>query len=161
MFAKTQFQTLFAYHFHTNRRLLAGAEKLSQADLHADPGYGRGSIHDVLLHLLRAEQSWRVGLETGQQQPGLPAEDFPDLTALQAGFEAEQAAWEALLEKLSDEEIEGMIEMTTRRGTLVPFLRWRVLQHVLFHGMQHHTELAQLLTEKGQSPGDIDFIFYR
>jgi len=34
------------------------------------------------------------------------------------------------------------------------------LQHLILHGMQHHTEIAQLLTLKGQSPGDIDFIFY-
>jgi hypothetical protein len=26
--------------------------------------------------------------------------------------------------------------------------------------MQHHAELALLLTQKGKSPGDIDFIFY-
>jgi uncharacterized damage-inducible protein DinB len=41
------------------------------------------------------------------------------------------------------------------------FPRWRVLQHLALHGMQHATEIAQLLTVKGQSPGDIDFIFYR
>jgi uncharacterized damage-inducible protein DinB len=38
--------------------------------------------------------------------------------------------------------------------------RWRIFQHLVLHGMQHHTELAQLLTAKGQSPGDIDFVFY-
>ncbi|MCA9871854.1 MAG: hypothetical protein KC487_15925 [Anaerolineae bacterium] len=38
---------------------------------------------------------------------------------------------------------------------------WRVLQHLILHGMQHHTELAQLLTAEGQSPGDIDLLFYR
>ena len=38
---------------------------------------------------------------------------------------------------------------------------WRVLQHLILHGMQHHAELAQLLTAKGQSPGNLDFIFFQ
>jgi hypothetical protein len=31
---------------------------------------------------------------------------------------------------------------------------------VLFHGMQHHAEIAHILSEKGQVVGDIDFFFY-
>jgi uncharacterized damage-inducible protein DinB len=52
------------------------------------------------------------------------------------------------------------MELINRRGDIFPTPRWRVLQHLVLHGMQHHSELAQLLTAKGQSPGNIDFIFY-
>jgi uncharacterized damage-inducible protein DinB len=160
MFSKSQFQTLFAYHWHTTLHLMACAARLSEADYTDNPGYGRGSIHDLLFHLLRADQSWRLALETGRQSPSSRQEDFPTLQSLQAGFEAERLAWQALLDRLGGEEIEGNISLTTRRGDSMTLPRWRILQHVVLHGMQHHAELAQLLTTKGQSPGDIDFIFF-
>jgi uncharacterized damage-inducible protein DinB len=160
MFSQTQFQTLFAYHWQTTQRLLAQAAKLSEAEYTAHPGYGHGSIHDLFFHLLRTDQGWRVALETGQQAAPLQAEGFPTLAALQAGFANEQAAWQVLLDQLRAEEIEGTIKLVTRRGDLFAPARWRVLQHLILHGMQHQTELAQLLTAKGQSPGDIDFIFF-
>jgi uncharacterized damage-inducible protein DinB len=160
MFSKSQFQTLFAYHWHTNRRLMECAARLGEADYHANPGYGRGSIHTLLFHVLRTDQGWRLGLETGRQaSPALP-EDFPTLRSLQAGFEAEQSAWLALLDRLSAEEIEGNITLTNWRGDSMTLPRWRVMQHVVLHGMQHHAEVAQLLTARGQSPGDLDFIFF-
>jgi uncharacterized damage-inducible protein DinB len=160
MFIKSQFQTLFAYHWHTNRRLMECAAKLSEADYIANPGYGHGSIHDLLFHLLRTDQGWRLGLETGRQVSPLRQEDFPNLESLQIGFESEQLAWQALLDTLGEEEIEGDINLTTWRGDVMTFPRWRILQHLVLHGMQHHSELAQLLTAKGQSPGNIDFIFF-
>lgn len=161
MFSQTQFQTLFVYHWHITRRLLECAAKLSEADYQANSGYGYGSIHNLLFHLLRTDQGWRRGLETGQQLAPLLPEDFPNLASLQVGFEQEQLAWQTLLDSLSGAEIEGVISLTSLAGQTYPIPRWRVLQHLILHGMQHHTELAQLLTAKGQSPGDIDFIFFR
>ena len=161
MLAKTQFQTLYAYHWHTTQRLMACAAKLSEADYKEIPGYGRGSIHDLLLHILRADNGWRLGLETGKQQFPVSDDQFPNLKSLQVAFEVEQAAWQALLEGLSEEQIAGNISLTPMRGDDRTFSYWRILQHVVLHGMQHHSELAHLLTSKGQSPGDIDFIFYR
>ncbi len=160
MFSKLQFQTLFAYHWHTNLRLMECAARLSEADYKDNPGYGHGSIHDLLFHVLRTDQGWRLGLETGRQLSSLRQEDFPDLTSLQIGFEREHLAWHALLDSLGAEEIEGNIDLTTWRGDMMTFPRWRILQHVILHGMQHHSELAQMLTAKGQSPGNIDFFFF-
>jgi len=159
-FINSQFRTLFAYHWHTNRKLMDCAAKLEDADYRANPGYGHGSIHDLLFHVLRTDQSWRIGMEAGRQASGLRPEDFPDLGSIQAGLEAEQKAWEELLDRLAAEEIEGAIDLTNWRGDTVTFPRWRILQHLILHGMQHHSELAQLLTAKGQSPGNLDFIFF-
>lgn len=160
MFIKSQFQTLFAYHWHTTRRLMDCAANLCEADYRDKPDYGHGSIHDLLFHLLRADHGWRLGLETGRQLAPLSADDYPDLESLRHGFEREQAAWQALLDSLSAGEIEAAVELTNWRGDQMAFPRWRILQHLVLHGMQHHAELAQLLTAKGQSPGNIDFIFF-
>lgn len=160
MFTREQYRILFAFHFDTTWRMLEAAGRLNVEDYRAEPGYGRGSVHDLLFHLLRTDAGWRGGLETGQQPPPLPAEEYADLPALRHGFEQERTAWEALLEDLTDGEITGDVSLTTQGGYTAVLARWRVLQHLVLHGMQHHAEIAQLLTSSGQSPGDIDFIFY-
>lgn len=156
----THFQTLFAYHWHTTQRLIDCAGRLSDEAYHATPGYGHGSIHDLLFHLLRTDRSWRVALETGQQQAGIQAADFATLESIRAGFEGEQADWDAFLARLTEEEITADITLTNWRGEPWTMPLWRVLQHVILHGMQHHAELAQLLTAQGQSPGNIDLLFF-
>ena len=158
--AKTQFQTLFAWHFHTRELLVERATRLPEVDYFENPGYGHGSIHALLFHLMRADRAWRIALETGVQPPPEKIESYPDFPALQAAFAVEQSSWLAFLDRLTDEMIEADLELTTWRGGRFNIPCWRVLQHLILHGMQHHTEIAYLLTLKGQSPGDIDFIFY-
>jgi uncharacterized damage-inducible protein DinB len=160
-FSKSQFQTLFAYTFQTSLHLMDCAARLGEADLQDNPGYGQGSIHALLFHLLRAGWSWRIGLETGKRPQPFQSEDYPTLASLRAGFEREQAAWGALLDTLSPDEIAGSLSITNLRGEVSEMVRWRILMHVTLHGMQHHAEIAELLTRKGQSPGNIDFIFFR
>jgi uncharacterized damage-inducible protein DinB len=151
---------LFAYHFHTNQRLLDGAARLDPAAYTADDGYGYGSLHQVFVHLLNTDQAYRGSLETGQRPPRLDPAAFPGLPAVQAGFAREQAAWEALLASLTAEAIESPLPVVMRTGVTVSIPRWHMLQQVILHGQQHHAELAQMLTVRGQSPGDLDFIAF-
>lgn len=160
MFSKSLFQTLFNYHWHTTARLLDCTAQLSPADYHENPGYGHGSVHDLFFHLLRADWGWRMALETGKQLRPLRATDYTSFELIKSGFEQEQSAWQSLLEKLSPAEIEGAYELTNWKGEVFSMPYWRFLQHIVLHGMQHHAELAQLLTAKGQSPGNLDFIFF-
>jgi uncharacterized damage-inducible protein DinB len=160
MTSKSHIQTLFGYHWHTTQRLMDCAAKLEEADYIDNPGYGHGSIHDLLFHLLRTDKSWRLGLETGRQLAPIRKEDFPGLRSLRDGFQQEQGEWQVLLDRLDANEIDSDISLTDRLGESASMPRWEILHHLVLHGMQHHAELAQLLTAKGQSPGNLDFIFY-
>lgn len=161
MSAKSQMETLFAYHWHTTERMLACAARLDEAGYRQSPGYGHGSIHDLLFHLLRTDEGWRQALETGRQASSLQPEAFADLASLQVGFGQEQAAWQAFLDGIGDGNLEEDVHLTNWRGDALTMPLWRILQHLVLHGMQHHAELAEMLTLQGQSPGNIDFLFYR
>ncbi|MCO5191420.1 MAG: DinB family protein [Anaerolineae bacterium] len=160
MFAKQQAQTVFAYHWHNTQQLLTFADQLSSADYHAHPGYGHGSIHDLFLHVLRTDASWRIALETGQQHSPIDPVDFPSLAEIKRGFAQEQTAWDTHFADVTSSNIEGRVMLTNWRGDRFEFPQWGILQHLVLHGMQHHTEIAQLLTSYGQSPGDIDLVFF-
>jgi uncharacterized damage-inducible protein DinB len=161
MSTKQQVQILFRYHWHTTQRLLSLAMQLPEEVIKASRTYGRGSIQELFFHLLRADQGWRVGLETSKRQFGLQPEDYPTLEAIKSGLINEQQAWDAYLDKLMEDDIQGDVGLLDNNGNERTFELWRILQHLILHGMQHHSELAQALTELGTSPGDLDFIFYR
>ena len=158
--APVEIRTLIAYRFHTTWRLLEKAALLPREAYFEHPGFGHGSLHDLFVHLLGVDEAWRVALETGRQPPHRPPEAYPDLPAVRAGFEREQDAWDALLARYSPDEIARDIHFITRAGGHADVPLWRILHHIVLHGMQHHTELAHLLTAHGQSPGDLDFIFF-
>jgi uncharacterized damage-inducible protein DinB len=161
MSIQNNYQTLFAYAWSTNRKLREKAALLEPGVFQASPGPGRRSLHDLFFHLLAAQIGWRIALETGTQPGRIDAVEYPDLPALEAGYLLEEAAMNKLLGSLYDARIASDISLTTRRGHTYTLPYWRVLQHLILHAMQHHTEIAQILTDQDQSPGDIDFIFYR
>lgn len=158
---KNTLQTLFNYTWHTTNHLLAVAAQLSEADYKTPTAYKSESIHDVSFHLLQVAMAWLNGVKTGKQSVVITKEQVSDLAPLRAKFADVQADWTTFLDSLSDEQIAGDIHLINWRGEPVTFVYWRVLYQVILHAMQHHSELAQMLTLKGHSPGNIDFLFYR
>jgi uncharacterized damage-inducible protein DinB len=45
-------------------------------------------------------------------------------------------------------------------GTAYADLIWHSMMHVLFHGAQHRSEAAQIVTAYGCSPGELDFFVF-
>jgi uncharacterized damage-inducible protein DinB len=162
MNAVAKYRFLFAYHWHVCDRLVALAGNLSDADYREGAGYGNGSgsIHDLLFHVLRVDNAWRRGFETRRQNEPLDAADFPDLPALSAGFAREREAWAAMLDTFDDALLDSSIDMVSLKGDPYTFTGWKLLEHVILHGMQHHAETAALLTRKGQSPGNLDILLF-
>jgi uncharacterized damage-inducible protein DinB len=155
-----QIMTLFNYHWSTTERLLDQADQLSEEEYHASSKSGLKSAHQLLFHILVADHGWRIGLETGEQRPGLEIEDYADIAAVRSLLAEERQAWGDYLAHLSDDDLNSGVKLKTLRGHERIFPLWHVLVHLVLHGMQHHSELAQLLSEEGLSPGNIDFIFF-
>jgi uncharacterized damage-inducible protein DinB len=153
------YQVQFSFHFDETQRLLTLARALPDDIYRATNGYSHDSIHNTFAHLLGASQLWR-NVITNREPSFSEAKDTAGIDALVALFETERNSWRELVTTFDAETLFGTIERQSPFGTIVLTI-WQTLQHVILHGMGHHTELARMLTECGQSPNDIDFLFYQ
>ena len=149
----------FSFHFDETQRLLELARVLPEGLYRTQITYSHASMHNTFAHLLNADQLWR-NVIAGTQPSFLAAEDIADIDALVALFEIERQGWRGLIATLDEEMLLSSIERQSPFGTVVLPI-WQTLQHVILHGMTHHTELARMLSEAGHSPGDVDFLFYQ
>lgn len=149
----------FSFHFDETQRLLALARALPAERYHAKIDYSYASMHNTFAHLLSASQLWR-NVIAGTEPVFLESGDIADTDALAALFAIEHKSWHELIATFDAATLLGTIERQTPFGTMVLPI-WQTLQHVILHGMVHHTELARMLTEAGHSPSDIDFLMYQ
>ena len=160
MLGKTMLTAMFGYNAETNARLLALAENLTDAQLDAPTGYGMGSLRKTLLHMLLVEWVWRTITQT-HAYPATPppVAQSPMLPALRAFAEEESARARDFIAGTSEEEL--MVSFPGERGgKTYQITPWHGVAQLLYHSAQHRSEIAAMLTEHGQSPGDIDFLFF-
>jgi uncharacterized damage-inducible protein DinB len=113
------------------------------------------------VHILSAEWIWRLRCQQGVSPPTLLNEaDFPTLESLRRLWRAEEDAMRAFLAGLRDEDLAGVVRYTTTRGVSHENMLWHLLVHVVNHGTQFRAEAGVLLSEYGQSPGDLDLIAF-
>ncbi len=146
---------LFDYSYAATARVLDAASRLGPgAFVGPAPVHGCASLRDVLVHTLDAEQRWREGLRTGRDDAAadLQPEAFPDVSTLARAWRADEERMRAWLATLDD----AALNAPAANGTPL----WRCLAHVVNHGTQHRSEAAMMLTHWGQSPGELDLIYY-
>jgi uncharacterized damage-inducible protein DinB len=160
MLGKTILHKALEHRRWATARIFDAAARLSDEQYRADAGHGHGSLHALLFHILRVDRIWRGAVEAPDQpRVVLMPEAFPDLAALRAAWEAEDAALAALLDGLSEDDLAATIHVSHPRYGLQATIRAFPLLQMLMHGLQHRTEAAAILTGYGQSPGDLDFVF--
>ncbi len=151
---------LFEYTYWANGRILACAAQVSEEQLRAGMENGR-SLHQLLFHILRTEWAWLRVCQTGVQPDNpIQPDQFPTLAALQQQWQDEQQRMFTYLNNLSETALNSPTTIQDWRGNQYQLVLGQLLTHVALHGMQHRSEAAMLLSQYGQSPGDIDFFFF-
>lgn len=161
MLGKTVLATMFDYNAAMNARMLDRAAQLGDEQLDAPEEYSRGGLRGTLWHTLIVEYGWRnqcQGVDVRQQPP--PVEPTAPVAAFRTFQREEAAQARALLDGMSDDDLAAVVTLKMRDGQEQTLARWQILLHILYHSAQHRSEMAELLTRYGQSPGDTDFLFY-
>ena len=155
-----EIKLMYEYNYWANRRILSMAEHITSDQLMKSTAFSWGNLHGTLLHTLDTEYGWRVLCQHGNHTPAWEVDEFPDLKSIQTRWDIEQYDMQAYLNSLTDENLQGVISYDIDDGTTRNRVLWHCLFHVVNHGMQHRSECAAMLTDFGQSPGDLDFVVF-
>jgi uncharacterized damage-inducible protein DinB len=151
---------LFDYNYWATARIMRAAVQLTPEQFLA-PTLSRGSVRDVLVHMVGAEWIWRQRCQFGATPTTLPAfSDFPTYTSVLERGQVEEAAMRAYVGLLSPAALNAPMVYRNTSGHEYSQVLWLILMHVVNHGTQHRAEVAHVLTEYGYSPGDVDLIVY-
>ena len=153
-------RTMYAYSRWANARILEAAERLTEAQRRADGGASFGSIHDTLVHIMGAQwlylERWRGTSPTAM----LAADAFPHLAAIRDRWAQIDAETEQFITRLSDTHLGAVVAYVNTEGQRWAYPLWQQMLHQVNHATQHRSETAMVLTQLGQSPGWLDFLYY-
>jgi len=168
---------VYEYNYWANKRILTACGNVDQEQyVAANHVSNFGSLRATLVHTLDSEFGWFLVFDkyfvpaSVVKSGSLPAAqawdiaelteaDLPTFAALKARWQAQEGTMRAYLDRLRDENMNGLIRYRVDENVRERVL-WHCLVHVVNHGTQHRSEAAAMLTQYGQSPGEQDFTVY-
>ena len=146
-------KTFIKYHLDMTRRVWDSIDQITEEQFLADDSYSRGSIRNLMVHLVSTDRRWLAGLKNGPDVGHLKFEDYPTRAAVRELLEIAAKDFSDYIDAVTEEELEQKPPEFTHP-------RWAVLLHLVNHGTDHRSTVLQRLTEFGAPTFDQDFIMW-
>lgn len=156
----TIFKRLYAHNDWANGEVLDAASRLSPEAYARKVGPGWGSVRALLVHLADVDRVWVRRWKGEAASPNPDEGQYASLTALRAAWAATMAKRQDFLGGLTAEALRAPIAYRNSRGKSFSQPLWELLYHVLNHSTDHRGHLSTMLTDLGQPPAPLDFIFW-
>ena len=139
-------RSMISYNRWANERILHAARELTPEQF--------AGIADVLAHTLGTQIWWHSNW-TGASWTEPEQRSYSDL---KSEYEASHAQLHAFGQRLDDDEWARTEAWWKQWGEDAVATVGMTLFQVIYHGIQHRSEIAVTLTELGFSPGDLDYL---
>jgi uncharacterized damage-inducible protein DinB len=141
-------QSMLAYTIWADERLLAAADGIDDAQYE--------QIAGQLTHMLGTQRYWYANWTAGKYvEPTLES-----LAEARAGYAESHEVLRAFRERLTDVEWHRREAWWKQWGYDQTMELGESITQVFYHGAQHRSEIAVLLSLWGHSPGDLDYLTY-
>jgi uncharacterized damage-inducible protein DinB len=149
------FRSLIGYNQWANEHVLKFTEPLTDEQFQKEFAENYGSVGGTLLHILGAQKVW-TRRWTGMSVPL----DTVERSELSAAFAQSHEQLREFAEMLTDDDWGRVLNYKDSKGN--PYRRpmGRLVTHLVNHGTYHRGELSLMLTYFGNSPGDLDYVYY-
>ena len=151
---------LYKYNQWSSKKILDAGSKVTQEQFIAPAAFPHGGLRSTLVHVLFADWIWHQRWEGTSPNYRLKPENFPAFESLRMRWAEEEKSLMAFVEDVTEERLNHKFSYNSTDGKPHEKVLWQTMAHLVNHGTQHKTEAAAILTDFGQSPGDIDMILF-
>ena len=154
-------RSLFSYTEWANGRILESVRGLSEEQFTREIVSSFPSVRDTLAHIVMAEWIWlrRWLGESPMQRPEW-ALSAPSLETIATHLEAVQDERRALLDRVTDEELQRPIDYRLMNGEAHSTPLGDLMTHVANHATYHRGQLTTMLRQIGVTPPSTDMIVF-
>jgi uncharacterized damage-inducible protein DinB len=153
-------KSLFLHSYWADDRIFDRASRIDEERLFSPIRMPHQSLFGTLFHAIGAEWLWINRCQGISPANFLSEKEIADLPALREKWQEQQQITIRFLESLKASDLDRRINYQSISGEPRSNILWHILVHVPTHSLQHRAEAAQILTEYGESPGDLDFDEY-
>jgi uncharacterized damage-inducible protein DinB len=158
---RAELRKLTNHHYWANHKLQTALANISTEDFTRKVVPTHPSLQETLTHMIFAEYIWRLRVQHGMSPTKqIVPSDFPTPAALIERWQEEEREIRDYVRNVDESILQGLIVYTDSKGNEHVNKVSEVLQHLFLHGMQHRAEAALMLTNVGQSPGNLDMIIF-
>lgn len=149
------FQLMFDHNFTLNRYLWDSMMTLSDAQFVKEVTYSHGSLRNHLMHMIGVDGRWLRRLQ-GHPDPGSFKPEASDVTTR----EGAKAMWDSVAADMGA----YILTLTPEQLSAVPpnqsETAWQILLQLIFHSVDHRSQMLRVLYDFGAPTFDQDLILY-
>ncbi len=155
-----EMRALYDYNAWADHRSLDAAAKLTNEQFTKPMGSSFGSVRDTLAHICGAEWIWLERFQ-GRSPASLPdVLECADVKAFAQNGQNKKARLLAFVGKLTQTDLNRMMEYKTLKFGVYKNPLWQSMQHVVNHGTYHRGQVTTLLRQLGAQPILTDLMHY-
>ncbi|MHA1964292.1 MAG: DinB family protein [Candidatus Thorarchaeota archaeon] len=136
--------------------LLQTLEQFGSDELLKKTGAGKGSVRDILVHLMNAEKFWIAKLKDTKTEMS-KTEDFRDIQSIRDAWSKISVDTEKFIRNLREDQLHHVQSVKSGDRT-ISFTVAKALLHMTTHETHHRGFLIGLIRQRGLEPPDVNML---
>ena len=149
-------EMLFDHNLACREPLLQTLEQVDAEEFLKDLGVGKGSIRNILVHLMNAERYW-ISVLDGRDFSQIEPESIDSVQSVRAVWYRVDEETREFMGRLKKEQLQHVKSVSWGDQT-VSFTVAKALIHIANHETHHRGLLAGLIRQQGIAPPNFDML---